>query len=177
MGLTAYYFNGILPNDPEILVTFPGIGKATAASICAFAFNNPTIFIETNIRAVFIHFFFVDKKEVHDNEIFPLIEKTVDKTNAREWYYALMDYGVMLKKQFKNPNIKSKHYTVQSKFEGSDRQIRGLIVKALTQRPALSYSEVIFIIDRDEQRIQKILSDLQHEGFITFANQKYQITI
>ena len=46
-----------LPQDPEVLETFPGIGRATAASICAFAFNMPVIFIETNIRRVFIHFF------------------------------------------------------------------------------------------------------------------------
>ena len=46
---------GILPKTPDELQSFRGIGPATAASICAFAFNSPTIFIETNIRAVYIH--------------------------------------------------------------------------------------------------------------------------
>src|SRR6185436_4334664 len=96
-------FGGVLPNSPEILIELPGIGPATAASICAFAFNMPTIFIETNIRAVFIHFFFQHKTDITDKELLPLVAQTVDQTNPREWYYALMDYGVMLKKTAKNP--------------------------------------------------------------------------
>ncbi|MEK7079017.1 MAG: A/G-specific adenine glycosylase, partial [Patescibacteria group bacterium] len=51
-------YKGKLPDDPAILDTFPGIGEATAASIVAFAFNKPLVFIETNIRRVFIHLFF-----------------------------------------------------------------------------------------------------------------------
>ena len=77
----------------------PGIGKATASAIAAFAFNEPSVFIETNIRRVFIHFFFGDRENVHDAEILPLIAKTVDKSDPRQWYYALMDYGAMLKKR------------------------------------------------------------------------------
>src|SRR5690349_5800316 len=40
-------YNGQLPQDIKILQTLPGIGWATAGSICAFAFNQPTVFIET----------------------------------------------------------------------------------------------------------------------------------
>ena len=84
-------FGGTLPHDPLVLQTFPGIGKATASSIAAFAFNKPTIFIETNIRTVFIHSFFQDRDDVHDNELLPFITATVDQYNPREWYYALFD--------------------------------------------------------------------------------------
>lgn len=163
-------FAGILPNDPEVLVTFPGIGKATASSICAFAFNKPTIFIETNIRAVFIHFFFAQRQEVHDKEILPLVAATVDQTNPREWYYALMDYGVVLKKQFKNPSRRSAHHAQQSRFEGSDRQIRGMILKALTQHTTFNYEQLCNLIARDPQRIQNMLNDLIKEGFIRHSN-------
>src|SRR5579872_3425524 len=99
-------FGGVLPNSVDTLATFPGIGRATASSIVAFAFNSPTVFIETNIRTVFIYFFFYDKINkrmlIHDKEILPLVEKTVDQDNPRAWYYALMDYGVLLKKQVGN---------------------------------------------------------------------------
>lgn len=54
--------SGNIPNDPEVLVAFKGIGPNTAGSICAFAFNRPTIFIETNIRSVFIHLFLKIKR-------------------------------------------------------------------------------------------------------------------
>ena len=93
--------------------------------------------IETNIRTVFIHYFFSDRTDVHDKEIMPLIAATVDYNNPREWYYALMDYGVYLKKQLLNPSRKSKHHVTQSKFVGSDRQIRGAIIRQLTQHVAL----------------------------------------
>lgn len=167
--------NGDLPSCPEELVTFPGIGKATAASICAFAFNKPTTFIETNIRTVFIHSFFRDRGEVKDSEIFPLVESTVDQINPREWYYALMDYGVMLKKSIPNPNRTSAHYTRQSKFEGSDRQIRGMILKILTTRSGASFHDLCSFIDREPTRIKKALSELHNEGFIKMVHDVFMI--
>ncbi len=159
-------FDGQLPNDPEILVTFPGIGKATAASICAFAFNNPTVFIETNIRAVFIHCFFNDKTDVHDKEIEPLVAQTLDTTNAREWYYALMDYGVMLKKTMPNPSRKSRHHTKQSKFQGSDRQIRGMILKYLVHYPNISQDTLVHGIPCEDNRVERIVQNLCKEGLV-----------
>ena len=167
--------NGTLPNNPEILVTFPGIGKATAASICAFAFNKPTVFIETNIRTVFIHFFFANAELVHDNDLYPLVEQTLDTSNPRHWYYALMDYGVMLKKKMINPSRKSVHHTKQSAFQGSDRQIRGLILKALTNQSALTIQELLENINRDEERVQRIIYDLMQEGFIICRHERLSI--
>lgn len=162
---------GILPSDPEILVTLPGIGKATAASICAFAFNNPTIFIETNIRAVYIHFFFQGRESVHDNEILPLVEVTRDLDNARDWYYALMDYGVMLKKTLVNPSRKSKHHVKQSKFEGSDRQIRGMILRILTQSHApIPFETLAALIQKDFMRVSKIINQMAKEKFIVIKD-------
>lgn len=168
-------FNGQLPDDPEVLVNFPGIGKATAGSICAFAFNKPTVFIETNIRAVLIYCFFNDQENVHDNDLMPLIATTVDQDNPREWYYALMDYGVFLKKQFKNPSRKSKHHTKQSKFEGSDRQIRGNILKLLIKYEALEKKALIQQLAKEPQRVEKILGDLVKESFIVQVSEHYHI--
>jgi len=140
-------YQGQLPNDPEILQTFPAIGPNTAASICAFAFNNPTIFIETNIRTVYTHLFYQGQNEISDKQLLPFIEQTVDCNNAREWYYALMDYGVHLKQLLPKINAVSKHYTKQSKFEGSKRQVRGIIIKILTQMKKIDYYDLIELID------------------------------
>lgn len=160
-------FGGQLPDDPRVLVELPGIGPATAASMCAFAYNKPTLFIETNIRAVYINFFFSEKTNVHDKEILPLVEATLDQDNPREWYYALMDYGVMLKKTIINPSRKSKHYTKQSKFEGSDRQIRGMILKILTQsQEPISLQKLTDITGKDHVRLQKIIDQMRQEQII-----------
>lgn len=162
--------SGVLPNDPVLLDALPGIGAATAASICAFAFNRPTVFIETNIRAVFIYFFFTGQEQVHDKQLWPLIEASVDHDRPREWYYALMDYGVMLKKTMVNPSRKSKHYTKQSKFEGSYRQIRGIILKILTTSPSLvSQEKIITTVAQDQARVLSVIQQLIDEDIVYLA--------
>lgn len=160
-------YQGNLPDDPQKLTEFKGIGPNTAGSICVFAFNKPVVFIETNIRTVFIHSFFRNQIDIHDKLLIPLIEQTIDKNNPRIWYYALMDYGVALKKAFKNPSRKSKHHTKQSKFEGSERQIRGMILRALTAHKALTFDMLCDLIDRQPSRIERNLQDLVNEGFVT----------
>lgn len=164
----VHEYNGQLPNDPAILETFPGIGKATAASICAFAYNNPTVFIETNIRAVFIYFFFSTSSEkIHDKQIEPLVALSLEKEHARDWYYALMDYGVYLKKNTINPSRKSKHHTQQSKFEGSNRQVRGLILKTLLESAEPVGAETLFnAANREPDLVKQIIEELCAEQLI-----------
>ena len=167
-------YNGQLPDNPAILETFSAIGPATAASICAFAFNQSMVFIETNIRTVFIHTFFKNRPEVADKEIYPLVEQTLDLSNPRDWYYALMDYGVALKKQLPNPNRKSKHYTKQSRFDGSDRQIRGMILRELTKR-SLNEGALFDVINKEPERVKNILQDLVAEKFIIKKGNAFHI--
>jgi len=163
-------YNGVLPADVDKLTTFPGIGRATASSIAAFAFNMPVVFIETNIRRVFIHFFFADTDNVRDAEILPLVEKTLYHKNPRVWYWALMDLGSALKKTAANPNRRSAHYTTQSPFEGSDRKIRGSIIRMILARPEITEKEFLGLLNDDPARIKKILSALESEGFILRHN-------
>lgn len=159
-------FDGQLPHDPEILKTFPGIGPATASSIAAFAFNKPTFFIETNIRTVFIHFFFKNEHKITDKQIMPLVQATLNKEHPREWYYALMDYGVMLKKEIGNLNKQSAHYTKQSKFIGSNRQIRGKILQILLDQPGASLHTILTELQEEPSRVTRILITLEKEHFI-----------
>lgn len=159
-------YGGALPDAPALLQELPGIGTATAASIAAFAFNVPTVFIETNIRTVFLHHFFPQQSGVSDKQLMPIIEQALERHDPRNWYYALMDYGVMLKKDHPNPSRKSKHHKVQSKFEGSDRQIRGRIVKILTERGRVTLDDLCRSIASENQRIERNLIMLCEEGFI-----------
>ena len=168
-------YGGVLPSDAGELIRLPGIGPATSASICAFAFNQPTIFIETNIRAVYLHFFFQEKKNVDDKELFPLITQTVDNKNPREWYYALMDYGVMLKQTIPNPSKRSKHHTRQSKFEGSDRQIRGKIIRHLTEFEAVSCQNLLKLCGGSSNRLDSIIKGLLLEKIIKRWNDTLSI--
>lgn len=173
--IVVHEHGGQVPCFPDQLIDFPGIGAATASSICAFAFNLPTVFIETNIRAVFIHEFFRNRVDVHDKELLPLIAATVDQDNPREWYYALMDYGVFLKKQVSNPSRKSKHHTKQSSFAGSDRQIRGAIIRLLVQHRELFIHEIVDLLGADSLRVAGIIEQLAQEQFIIIENKSIRI--
>ncbi|MGB9176541.1 MAG: A/G-specific adenine glycosylase [Methanoregula sp.] len=163
-------YDGTLPEDPGVLATFPGIGRATAASICAFAFNMPVVFIETNIRRVFIHFFFLDDEPVHEADILPLVASALYQKNPRIWYWALMDLGSALKKTIPNPNRRSTQYVRQSAFEGSDREIRGRIIKMVLTSPGQDIEELIQSTGGDRDRVLRILCTLEKEGFLTIAD-------
>lgn len=164
--LVADEYGSNLPADVEMLATLPGIGRATAAAICAYAFNMPVVYIETNIRRIFIHFFFQDREGIRDDDILPLVEQTLYRENPRKWYGALMDYGTVLKARTKNPNRRSASYTRQSRFEGSDRQIRGKVLALVLEEGAITGEEVAARIAGDAGRIERILGDLEREGFI-----------
>ncbi len=168
-------YGGRTPAKLEALMKLPGIGPATAGSILAFAFHESPVFVETNIRRTFIHHFFQDREGIHDCEIMPLVEATLDRSNPREWYYALMDYGSMLKKKIENPNKKSAHYVRQSPFQNSDRKIRGATLKALLQKGPLGEKQIVSAVLNDRERVNKILKTMEREGFIMNSDGIYYI--
>lgn len=157
---------GRLPSTEAKLLLLPGIGKATASALMAFAFNKPTTYLETNVRSVYLHYFFRNTKGVGDAELLPLIARAAEGQDSRTWNWALLDYGVYVKTTFGNPNVKSKHYTKQSRFEGSDRQIRGQILRILSDG-ATQESELLLELGQEAQRVRKILKSLLEEGLIS----------
>lgn len=134
---------GVFPQDSKELVKLPGIGPATAAGIRAFAFNLHGIYLETNVRTVFLHELYPQAEGVPDSELVPLVELTCPASIAgaadaaateltpRSWYYALLDYGAYLKKTIPNPSRRSKSHVKQSRFEGSHRQKRAELLRVL----------------------------------------------
>lgn len=169
-------FEGKLPDSIDILKSFPQIGHNTASSIITFAFNKSTAFIETNIRRVYIYFFFPNKRKIDDKEILPIVKKSVDNANPREWYYALMDYGVMLKKAHPELNKKSTHYRKQAPFKGSTRQIRGKILELLIKQGKMEIKNIQRAFDNSEQKkIKNTLNQLEKEGFIEITDDTINI--
>ena len=168
-------FGGKFPKDFKTLCSLPGIGPATAGDVVAFAWNLPVVVIETNIRAVFIHFFFQGKDNVSDKEILPLIEKTLDAENPREWYWALFDYGAHLKSITPNPSRRSAHHVKQTTFVGSYRQKRATVLKAVLGG-ALTNTAIKKVTPYDTNLISEIMADLEKDGFVQKVSAgKYQI--
>ena len=168
-------FNGVVPRSAEQLETLPGIGHYTARAVAAFAFGTPSAFIETNIRAVFIHLFFPDREKVHDREILPLVEASLDRENPRQWYYALMDFGVDLKRTNRNPARRSAHHTRQSPFKGSNRELRSAILRAIIAQPGLKPAEIIALTEGEPEQIKENLMKMASEGLLQEMEGRYSI--
>ncbi len=165
-GQVLERYSGAIPDEPMELASLPGIGQATASSIAVFAFNRGIPFIETNIRAVFIHFFFCDRLQVRDGEILPFVEAAMDRRDPRKWFSALMDYGTMLKRLHPNPGRKSAHYRTQPKFRGSRREMRGKVIRAMLLLRRATLEELADRCGRSLDEAAAAVSGLEKEGFL-----------
>lgn len=174
--IVVHQYQSVVPEDPETLDKLPGIGPATARSISTFIYNRPELFIETNIRRVYIHHFFGDREDISDTEITPLLKQTIDYQHPREWYYALMDYGTYLGKTLPNPNRRSRHYAKQSKFEGSKRQIRGAVLRSILTNGPQSDAELLRGLGFEKTQLYTVLQEMSREGMVSEKDGKYKIT-
>ncbi|MEY8437381.1 adenine glycosylase [Atopobiaceae bacterium 24-176] len=172
--------DGQMPCDVAALVSLPGIGPATAAGIRAFAFDLPGVYLETNVRTVFLHELFPDAEKVPDRVLVPVVEEACPAQGARRWYYALLDYGAHLKRTVPNPSRRSASHVRQSAFEGSRRQKRAALVRLLLEAreaglPGLTLADAVASLGAQERAkgrpeppaklVQELLSQLAEEGF------------
>lgn len=136
----------------------PGVGPYTANAVRVFAYNEPVQLIETNIRTVYLHHLFPTTKSVSDKRLlrYIVVPKGVE---PRVWYAALMDYGSYLKQKYPNPSRRSKHHSTQKKFVGSDRQIRGAILRA--------HLDGTYVRGYDQERVRALTKKLKAEGLLT----------
>jgi A/G-specific adenine glycosylase len=166
---------GRVPHEYVVLKTLPGIGPYTAGAVCAFAYDIPIPIVETNIRTVLFHHLLGTRTEVPDSELLILSGLLLDKKKPREWYYAMMDYGAFLKTKQVRLNTKSKHYTKQSKFEGSDRQVRGAILRILTIENTVRENTIIEKAKAAPARVHAQLAALQKEGLVRRQRGRWMI--
>lgn len=175
---------GMMPRDEEALRALPGIGPATAAGIRAFAHDLPGVYLETNVRTVFLHELYPEAERVPDGELVPLVRLCCPEGPAvgegvgpRTWYYALLDYGAWLKRTVPNPSRRSSTHARQSRFEGSHRQKRAAMLRLVlahrgqgvsTEQLAAELSETEVAAGRDPVPVsaaEALLDELAREGF------------
>ena len=167
-------FGGTFPLEYDDILSLPGVGKNTAGAISAYAFNRPAIFIETNVRTVFIHHFFAGASDVDDKAIGLLLEATLDRRDPRAFYWGLMDYSSWLKSTGVRNNASSKHYKKQAPLEGSLRQMRGRILKQLTVAD-MPEADLRITVQADE-RFQPALQGLLAEGLVSGDDELLHLT-
>jgi A/G-specific adenine glycosylase len=162
-------YGGVPPQTAEGLRNLPGVGPYTAAAVAAFAFGEPAPMIETNIRSVYLYTFYPQAQDVSDKEILTKVEETLYRKDPRTWFYALMDLGVDLKKHTKGINHRSKHHVKQSKFQGSLRQVRAAVLRAIAESESIRRTDIPKRLSYDADRIDAAIEALESEGLIERA--------
>lgn len=166
---------GLVPQSREDLLALPGVGPATAAGVRVFAFGTPDIYLETNVRAVVLHEFFADADGVPDSALVPLLEEVLDRDDPRTWYWALLDYGVHLKRTVPNPSRRSRHHVRQSPFEGSHRQLRARLLRAVMASPQADLTTLAAESQADHEQAAVALGELVAEGFLVEEGGCYRV--
>jgi len=167
---------GRVPETPRALLSLPGVGPYISSAIACFAYNYPAVFIETNIRSAVIHCFFSGRNDVRDSEIIPILEEALDRDDPRTWHYALMDYGAFLKKTTANPGRRSAHYSRQSPFDGSFRQARGKVIKALVSIGRCDAEELKRASGLEDKKLYDVLEKLKKESFVAEDGDSYYLS-
>jgi A/G-specific adenine glycosylase len=149
---------------------FPGIGPYTKNAILIFACNKDITTIDTNIRRIFMHEFNLH----NDKDVESLAMQTLPKGKSRDWHNALMDYGSTIATS-RLTGIKPK--TTQSKFEGSDRQLRAQILRHFLNNPHKQHTVTTLqtLTQSSQQRLLKILSTLNKDNLIKKVNNTYTL--
>lgn len=167
-------FGGDFPAGEAELLKLPGVGKNTAGAIRVYAFNQPSIFVETNVRTVYLHHFFADEEAVMDAQIIEKLRETIDYEQPRAFYWALMDYGAYLKSQGIRNIRQSKQYVRQSPLRGSVREVRGQIIRALTMTdyPEVTLGELL----QADERFTPALEGLLRDGLVMRTDDQLHLT-
>jgi A/G-specific adenine glycosylase len=166
---------GELPRSHTDLVKLPGVGVNTAGALLAYAYNEPMVFIETNIRTVFIHHFFNDNADaVDDASLREVVAAALPLENPREWYWALMDYGTELKATVGAQLHRVKNYRPQSTFKGSQREVRGLVIKTLIEHRTIALEDLSVLVP--DTRLTEVCASLETEGMIVRRDNVFYLT-
>lgn len=162
-------YQGVFPESVDELKKLPGIGPYTAAAVMAFAFNKPEVVVDTNVRRVFFRIGIGEEKDSLHDGIQALVAGSVSQMHSREYHNALMDFGATICTArapkcesciFQNNCVSTKRYTklqmedmvsrifktTQTKFEGSNRYYRSLILKEVQKKRSVLIEELAAVL-------------------------------
>ena len=165
---------GEFPQSVKELQELKGIGPYTSRSVLIFAFNKDLAAVDTNIRRILIASGFADET-MSDRQLQPIAETVLLRGRSRDWHNALMDYGSLVLTSSKT-NISP--VTKQSCYEGSSRQVRGAVIRALTASDEIELENLMGLLDceANETELIKIINKLVSDGMVEIvSDQRYRI--
>ncbi|MCU1477925.1 MAG: nth [Subtercola sp.] len=144
---------GVVPRDVDALLALPGVGDYTARAVAAFAYGDRHPVVDTNIRRVIARAIDGNAEPGPPSSRLDLAAMSAllpaERAEARAFNAGMMELGALVctaraplcevcplsaqcawrAKGY--PGFTGKRKAVQKKYEGSDRQVRGLILATL----------------------------------------------
>jgi len=173
---------GAVPADPQALLGLPGVGPYTAAAVASLGFGAPVPAVDTNVRRVVARVHLGrEGHEVAPGLLADVARGWLDRGDPRAWNEAVMDLGrevcrprprcevcplsriCRFRASGAEPRPSPRR---QGPFQGSMRQIRGAIVRALRTEPSLTLARMSALTGFELERIGRAVSDLAAEGLL-----------
>lgn len=155
---------GEFPQVVKELQNLKGVGPYTSRSILIFAFNRDLAAVDTNIRRVLIASGFADES-TSDKMLQSIADSVLLRGRSRDWHNALMDYGSQV---LTSSSTGISPTSTQPCYEGSSRQVRGAVIRALTETNELGLGDLMLLLDCDleESELESIMSQLIVDGLV-----------
>ena len=166
-------FEGIYPN----FETLPGVGAYTKNAILSFAYEDSVLAVDTNLQRIIIRYFGIDNTKDYVRNYSNLL---LENINSGDINQAFMDFGSSictssnakcnicpLEKNCKKYFLNSKNSI--NKFKGSNRELRGKIIRLLLEENQISVKEVEKKIREDESKIITAITGLKNDGLLKIS--------
>lgn len=182
---------GRIPRDPATLRELPGVGPYTAAAVASLGFGEPVAAIDTNVRRVVARVHLgVEGLEAPARHVWALADAWLDRDDPITWNQALMDLGREVCRpkprcdacplarvcRFRlDGSIAARGPRRQGPFEGSTRQVRGAVVRALRSHPSLTRTRLSAETGFPRDRVDGALDGLVHDGLLEFDGERVRL--
>lgn len=152
-----------LPRSLAGLMDLPGIGPYTARAVLIFAHNDDLAAVDANVRRVLTHELGLPP-DLSDGELQRTAEAALPRGRSRDWHNALMDYGALVLTA-RATGISPR--TRQGAFEGSRRQKRALLLRALLVRSPRTPAELASELGLTTEDVEDLLRRLSLDGLVS----------
>jgi A/G-specific adenine glycosylase len=177
-------YNGEVPDDVENLRSLPGVGEYTAHAVASFAFGQRVAVLDTNVGRVLARA--ISNRSLGVVEARLLAQELLGRSDSATFNQSLLDLGAQYCKSSPDCELcplagqcrwhveggadpASKSAAVsrpQSRFAGSDRQLRGTVLKVLREGPKSKVALFALFDSTDPQRSETILEGLVRDGLV-----------
>lgn len=182
---------GTFPSTMDGLLALPGVGAYTARAVLAFAFESDAAVVDTNIARVFAR---LEGERLTPKRVQQSADDALPAGQAWEWNQSLMDLGAVLCRPVApacmecplvsacrwrgagdDPAVGSAGVSrTQGRFEGSDRQARGRLLKTLAAG-RVRMPDVASVMSVGEERAARLVESLVADGLIVRVDQTLQL--